>query len=139
MNRAVRQYHATQTASTNQRRAMLACYERALELVTGAEADLAAGREMEALERIGGARTALRELAQGLDHSAGGALAQNLHRLYDFCNRRLGDAAGTREARPLSEVAVLLEGLLDAWRQSFEKLNPSNRSNQGQLPEERSP
>jgi flagellar protein FliS len=138
VNRAVRQYQTTQTDSVNQRRALIARYERALELVTAAEADFGAGRETEALERIAGARTALRELAQGLDHSAGGALAHNLCQLYDFCYRRLGDAAGTRQTRPLSEVAVLLEGLLDAWRQPFAKLSPGRRPINPQPPE-RSP
>jgi flagellar protein FliS len=114
-------------------------YERALELVTAAETAFAAGREAQALEEIGRARTALRELAQGLDHAAGGALAENLHRLYDFCYRRLGEAAGIREARPLSEVAILLEGLLDAWRQSFAKVTSTYRAITQQLPEEGSP
>jgi flagellin-specific chaperone FliS len=67
------------------------------------------------------------ELAGALDRAGGGALAENLDRLYEFSSRRLGEAAATREARPLAEVAVLLEGLLDAWRQAYEKFKPTTQ------------
>lgn len=127
VNRAVRRYQVTQSDDANQRRALLGRYERAIDFVRAAETALAAGRQAEATDRIGRAQAAVGELAGALDRADGGEVPQNLARLYEFSSRRLREAAASREVRPLAEVAVLLEGLLDAWRQAHDRFKPTNK------------
>src|SRR5688572_28607846 len=101
---------------------MMLRYERAIGGLAEAGAAFQAGRGTLGPDRVGRAEAIVRELADGLDLAGGGSLAQELAGLYEYCRQRLGQAARTREARPVLEVAGLLEGLLDAWRQASQKL-----------------
>jgi flagellar secretion chaperone FliS len=58
----------------------------------------------------------LAELTNSLDFEAGGDLAKNYARLYDYCQRRLLEAH-TRQSEPmLEEVQSLLRELREAWQ-----------------------
>jgi flagellar protein FliS len=58
------------------------------------------------------------ELRCSLDHAAGGALAANLDRLYDFAYRRLVTAVVERSAVAASDALSVLTTLRDAWREA---------------------
>jgi flagellar protein FliS len=54
-------------------------------------------------------------LRVSLDKQAGGELAENLDRLYDYMMRRLLEANVRNEPAYLDEVANLLREVKDAW------------------------
>ncbi len=61
------------------------------------------------------AQSILTELAQSLNHSQGGKLSEDLAELYDYMQRRLGQANFEQLAGPVREVQALLVTLLEAW------------------------
>lgn len=58
----------------------------------------------------------LTELGNGLDFEAGGELARNYARLYDYCQRRLLEAHVQQSEPMLAEVQSLLLELREAWQ-----------------------
>jgi flagellar secretion chaperone FliS len=90
----------------------------------------AVSRVMAAIELLGegdheGARTRLLrtqeivlELRCSLDHDAGGQIAANLDRLYDFTYTRLVRAVVHRDAAAASEALAVLVSMRDAWREA---------------------
>jgi len=63
------------------------------------------GRVMEIIQTLQGS----------LDHSAGGELAQNLDRLYDYMNRRLLEATSQNNLAMIDEVMSLLLEVKQGW------------------------
>ena len=58
----------------------------------------------------------LTELTNSLDFDAGGELAKNYARLYDYCQRRLLEAHIKQSEAMLEEVQSLLGDLREAWQ-----------------------
>jgi flagellar secretion chaperone FliS len=56
------------------------------------------------------------ELNDGLDFDAGGEIAVNYARIYDYCQRRLIEANVQQSDAILAEVQSLLEELNEAWQ-----------------------
>lgn len=56
------------------------------------------------------------ELRTSLDHDAGGELAGNLERLYDFVYRQLIAASIRGEVRAARDAHAILADLRDTWR-----------------------
>lgn len=61
------------------------------------------------------AQDILTELQLALDHEQGGAIAANLHALYEFCLERLVEANLHKDLSLLDAVDTTLRGLRDAW------------------------
>lgn len=57
----------------------------------------------------------LNELRANLNHEAGGEIAKNLDRLYEYYNRRLFEANLRKQEGPLIEVEGLVRSLRDGW------------------------
>lgn len=55
------------------------------------------------------------ELSDGLDFEAGGEIALNYARIYDYCQRRLIEANVQQSDAMLAEVQSLLQDLREAW------------------------
>ena len=54
-------------------------------------------------------------LIAGLDMRAGGALAENLHRLYSYCLVRLTQANAQNDVALIDEVLNVLRPVMDGW------------------------
>lgn len=61
------------------------------------------------------AQKIITELQSGLNHDAGGEVAQTLERLYDYYNRRLFEANLRKQVEPVVEVERLVRDLRNAW------------------------
>ncbi|MCS7100065.1 MAG: flagellar export chaperone FliS [Burkholderiaceae bacterium] len=97
-------------------RLVLLLFDGALEALRQAAAHLAAGRIAEKGQALGKALRILEEgLKASLDHNAGGALAQQLASLYDYCVLRLLQANLRNDAKAVAEVTALLSDLREAW------------------------
>ncbi len=67
------------------------------------------------------AQAILSELQGGLNFEAGGEVAQNLNRVYDYYKRRLFEANLRKEAAPVAEVEQFLGDLRGAWAEMLAK------------------
>lgn len=68
------------------------------------------------VRHINKAFAVLVELNDGLDFDAGGEIAINYARLYDYCQRKLTEANLRQSDAILVEVQTLLEDLQEAWQ-----------------------
>jgi flagellar protein FliS len=86
---------------------------------------LACARAAVAAERVAASRRddlrraldILAELRGSLDLAAGGELARNLDRLYEFASDRLLQAALGNSGEPIEEAIRVLEPLAEAWHE----------------------
>src|SRR5262245_22748871 len=95
---------------------VLMLFDGALEAIKNAEGHIAAGRIAEKGQALGKATRIVEEgLKASLDRGAGGALAQQLARLYDYATLRLLQANLRNDRKALAEVTTLLSDLRSAW------------------------
>lgn len=93
-----------------------ALYEAAIEATQEAGRCLITGDMWGRSKAVSKATNIVSELMMSLNHEKGGALSQNLKRLYAYMQSRLLDAHIKQSAEPLQEVERLLNTLLEAWR-----------------------
>ena len=91
-------------------------FEHAILSVDEAKKRLASGDVAGRSAHISKAIAIISELQGSLDHEAGGEIAANLSRLYQYMRERLTTANIERSEGPLTEVGELLETVGDAWR-----------------------
>lgn len=96
--------------------------------VAGARRAIEAGDTTLKGELIGKAIGLVEGLRTSLDVERGGALADNLHALYEYMARRLLVANLRSDSEILSEVASLLRELQTGWREMGEILSPHDRA-----------
>ncbi|EIQ00318.1 flagellar biosynthetic protein FliS [Opitutaceae bacterium TAV1] len=71
------------------------------------------------------AQAILKELQATLNHEAGGEIAANLERLYDYYIRRLEEANRRKDETPVIEVERLVGHLRDGWAEMLRTANPA--------------
>jgi len=90
-------------------------YEHTLDQVKLARTALADGNVAARANATSKALAALGELEGSLDCKAGGAISQNLARLYQYMRKRLLEGNLRRDASALSEVEALMRTLDEGW------------------------
>ena len=106
----------TGVSAASPHRMILLLHDGALRAVGDARRSLAAGQVAARGQAISRAIGIVEQgLAHSLDLRRGGALASQLHDLYDYINRRLLLANLNNDDAPLAEVADLLANLRGAW------------------------
>jgi flagellar protein FliS len=97
-------------------RIVVLLYEAAIKFLKQAQIDLEAGRFAEKGQRINKAVDVISELRRSLDMEAGGEIALNLDRLYDFMVRHLVCVNPVEQARRIREVIAILQDLNEGWK-----------------------
>lgn len=116
---AIKQYQhssvdaVTSTATPHQLVAML--LEGALDRIARARGAARNGDRSGKLVNVGAAISIVEYLKLSLDQKAGGAIAQRLAAIYDFCLRHLAQANAADDARMLDEVADVLRPIKQGW------------------------
>lgn len=116
---AIRQYQhssvdsVTSTASPHQLVAML--LEGALDRIARARGAVSNGDLTGRLNNIGAAISIVEYLKLSLDLNAGGAIAERLSSIYDFCLRHLAQANASGDVRMLEQVADVLRPIKQGW------------------------
>ena len=113
--RATKQYQQAQTLTVTPGQLVVLMYDGVLRFARRARLALADGKYEAAHNALCRTQDIIAELDATLDDSAG-AIATNLHRLYDYCNRRLIEANVSKNADLVGEVIMHFEPLLEAWR-----------------------
>ena len=119
--KAMQQYNAVATdAAVNYAspyRLIQMLFEAALGRIAAARGHLERGEIAAKGVAIGKAISIVAGLRKSLNHEAGGEIAANLERLYDYYERRLLEANTSNDPRLLDEVARLLGEIKHAWDQ----------------------
>ena len=90
-------------------------YEHVRLQVGFARASLAVGDIAARSQAVSKALAGLGELEGSLNYNAGGAIARNLGRLYQYMRKRLLDGNFRQEDAPLAEVERLIQTMDEGW------------------------
>lgn len=116
---AMRQYQQVgvqaQVTEASPHRLIQMLMQGGLDRIYQAKGAIEHGRIADKGELIGKSIAIIGGLREALDHEAGGELAGNLDRLYDYMIRRLTDANRNNDAAALTEVASLLSEVKSGW------------------------
>jgi flagellar protein FliS len=115
-SRALRGYRTTQAQTSSPLELVVLLYDGALRFLADAERALAAQDVPARATAISKALAIVNELQNTLDLAKGGAVAEELDRLYDFVQDRLLRVTRDQDPAALAEAQRVLSSLADAWR-----------------------
>ena len=117
MQKAAQAYLQTQVTTTTQGDLLIMLFDGALKFISQAKERMAAKDYAEKGILISKALDVLSELQGSLNPSKGGAVAENLRKLYLLCSTKLLAANMNMDQNMLEEVARILTGVRDAFAQ----------------------
>lgn len=116
MNRTALKTYGTQQVMTSSPAKLVALlYDKAIASLREAIQAIDEGAVEKRWKANNKAQEIITHLANTLDHDAGGEIADNLQRLYDFMLARLFEVDRNDDAAPARDVIGLLEPLRDSW------------------------
>jgi len=89
--------------------------EGALDKIAAAKGHILHGEMAKKGRHIGWAISIISGLQSSLDMEKGGEISTNLHNLYDYMIRRLGEAGRSNDPQILDEVTSLMLEVKSAW------------------------
>ena len=120
-NNSLNQYRTVDAygaaAASDRMQLVLRMMQGALDRIATARGHMQRGEQAPKGEALGRAVRMIDGLRSCLDHDRGGEIASNLGALYDYMTRRLTEANLRNDARPLDEVAELLDEIRSGWEQ----------------------
>lgn len=111
-----KRYAAAEVTVVDRERLLLLVFEGGLKFLRLTREALAAGDLHRFGENLGRATSIIAELNATLDHRAGGEIARNLGRLYEFMLFHLTEANAQRSVRHVDEVLAIFSTISDAYR-----------------------
>jgi len=93
------------------------CYDAVIGDLRQAKGFQQGGSVEEARGKVLHAQDVVTELLVGLDYEQGGALAQNLGRIYNYMLRRMIGITGDENGELYDELIAIMEGLKTSWEQ----------------------
>ena len=117
MQKAVNAYMETTAVTTSQGEALIMLYDGAIKFLTRAKIKIEERDYAEKGILLSKAIDIINELDSSLNMQKGGELADNLHKLYFYCNTRILNANMKMDNRYIDEVIRILAGLRDAYKQ----------------------
>lgn len=119
MNRAANAYMQTHVTTTTPGHLVVMLYDGAITFLQQAKEEMQARNYAKKGILISQALDIISELDGSLNNERGGELAQNLHRLYMYCNSRLLQANLKMDQDIIDEVV----GILSSFRSAFAEIS----------------
>ncbi len=113
---SAQRYQETQFATADRGRLLLLVFEGGLKFLAQARTGLESGDLPRFGQQLGRAQAVIAELMHTLDHKAGGEIAANLERLYQFMLDHLVEANRRKSVGHIEQVSRLLGTIADAFR-----------------------
>jgi flagellar protein FliS len=110
-------YTQAEVSSVDPKRLLLLMYEGGTKFLRLAREGLATGDLQKFGQSLGRAQAIISELTNTLDHQAGGKIAEDLARLYEFMLHHLTEANAKRSLKQVDEVIAVFGTIADAFRQ----------------------
>lgn len=121
MHKAAHAYLSTQVQTTSKGELLIMLYDAAIKFMKQAKIKI---REKDYAAKgilISKAIEVIAELAASLNKDKGGELAENLNKLYLFCNTRLLMANLKMDTDKIDEVIKIIEGVSSAYKEIIPK------------------
>lgn len=116
-----RRYTEAQVTSVDRERLLLLVFEGGLRFLHGARDRLVAGDLVGFAQQRSRAEAVISELHGTLDHAAGGDIARDLGRLYDFMLGHLTEANVQKSVKHVDEVLAVFGTIAGAYREILER------------------
>jgi flagellar protein FliS len=114
--RALRGYRTTQAQTSSPLELVVLLYDGALRFLADAERAIAANDLAARGTAVSKALAIVNELQSTLNLEKGGAVAEELDRLYDYVQDRLLTVTRDHDAGALADAQRVLSSLAEAWR-----------------------
>jgi flagellar protein FliS len=118
-------YQQAQLATVDRGRLLLLMFDGGLTFLARARGSLERNDLSGFAHQLARAQAVIAELMHTLDHKAGGEIAANLERLYQFMLEHLVDANLQKSVRHLEDVHRLLGIVAGAFQEILERGTPS--------------
>ena len=118
MNAYMNQYQNNQVLNASPEQILIMLYDGAIRFVNQADRALADGRMADKAKAISKAIAIIVEFSNTLDRAAGGEIAEDLSRLYDFMIRELTTANTSNDAERFKPVQKILADLREAFSEA---------------------
>jgi flagellar protein FliS len=122
-NYGANQYKQTSIKTANRGQLLIMLYEAAIRNIKKAIEALEKKNLSEKGAAIGKAHDIIVDLLNTLDFEAGGDIARDLERLYNFMIEQLVKSNIENNKEPLLATQKLMENLLGAWREAVIQVN----------------
>jgi flagellar protein FliS len=122
-NYGANQYKQTSIKTANRGQLLIMLYEAAIRNIKKSSAAIDRNDLQEKGLSIGRVHDILIELLNTLDFEAGGDIARDLERLYNFMIEQLVKANVENNKEPLILIQKLMDNLLGAWREAVTQVN----------------
>jgi flagellar protein FliS len=120
-----RRYVEAEVVVSDPRRLLLLMFEGGLKFLRGARDGLAAGDLPRFMYHSQKAQGVIGELLCTLDYEAGGDIARNLARLYDFMLFHMTEGTARKSAEHYDEVLRLFASVAGAYREILTRPEPA--------------
>jgi flagellar protein FliS len=124
-NYGANQYKQMSIKTANRGQILIMLYEAAIQHVKRASLAIEKNDRNAKGVAIGKAHDIINELMNTLDFEAGGQIAKDLERLYQFMTEQLVKANIEHNQKPLEDVSKNLITLLAAWKEAIDQVNKS--------------
>ena len=113
---ALRGYRTTQAQTASPMELVVLLYDGAIRFLADAERAMASGDLRARATAVSRALAIVNELQATLDLERGGAIAEELDRLYDYIQDRLLRFTRDQDAAALADAQRVLNAVAEAWR-----------------------
>ncbi len=110
-------YQQNEVITANRVKLVVMLYEGAINFLETAKQKLISGDMAGKGVYLTKATAIVSELLCSLDMEAGGEIARNLHRLYDFMLRQITEASVRNETEPIDTTISILKELKKGWEE----------------------
>lgn len=128
LNPYLKEYKKNQVETATPEQILILLYDGAIQYLNRAKVSLANGDEQQFHAQLLGCEKIIMEFMNTLDMDAGGALAQNLYRLYEYLYNTLVKAGISRKPEGVDEVLKHLSGLRETWQKAIEIANAERKA-----------
>ena len=122
--RGLQAYRQTEVRSSSPLELVVMLYDGALRFTAEARQAIERGDIAARRLAVDRALAIIIHLQSTLDLEQGGAIAADLHRLYDYVSRRLLDASMQNAVAPLDEARKVLQSLREGWQGAARAATP---------------
>lgn len=130
-SRGLHAYRQTEVQASTPLELVVMLYDGALRFSAEARAAIERGDIAARRTAIDRALAIIIHLQSTLDLDQGGAIATDLHRLYDYVSRRLLDASMQNAVVPIDDVSAVLRSLREGWQGAARGLTPASTPRPG--------